>query len=667
MLVGVGGLMATEAGVASAQTSTASVLYVASGGNDQNGSNTCTSPSAPCATVIQALSQAGSGATIYVTGTIDEPDTATITSPVTIIGTATPGGPAVIDDTAASGSSVVYVPNPVTANLDDLTLTGGSYSLGAGINIANSGATVNVTDSTISGNTAPNAGGGIYNYGTVDVTDSTISGNIGSNGAGGIYNNNGKVNITDSTISGNDAGSGSGGGTYNYGTVDVTDSTISGNTAGGRGGGIANVGPANVTDSTISGNTAAGGGGGIVNFFGSLDYGHSVFAGNSCVFIAAASDTGGNVTDPASSTCASGSEPTSLTAADLGPLAYNGGPTETIALLVPHTGTNPAIGAVTTGCTATDQRGMPRPTSGCDAGAYQTGTYTPTVAAAPASQSINPGATATVTATLDISGSAAPAGFPVDFSVTGGPDSGQSAAAVTTSSGTATFTVANVGASGTDVISVTSPVAPGASAPGVVTAAAPVEVVVGAPPAFRSAATAYFPWLGADTTFHIQVTGTPTPTVTLTGALPQGLSFDPANDTITGRAGLFALGSHDVTLSAANGTGAPAVQTLDIVIGFAPFVLAPPQATFTVGRPGDLRVLAFAYPTAAITETGTLPAGISLADNGNGTARLSGTPAAGSTGRYPITVTATNPFGASARRVTIDVNGPPPRRHGHRD
>ena len=72
---------------AAAQAAAPATLYVSQGGLD---SGTCTSAS-PCATVSYALTQAASGATIKVSGTID--DHPVISHPVTI--TTWPGGPAV--------------------------------------------------------------------------------------------------------------------------------------------------------------------------------------------------------------------------------------------------------------------------------------------------------------------------------------------------------------------------------------------------------------------------------------------------------------------------------------------------------------------------------------------------------------------------------------------
>nr|WP_242030648.1 Calx-beta domain-containing protein [Coleofasciculus sp. FACHB-501] len=120
---------------------------------------------------------------------------------------------------------------------------------------------LSVTNSTISGNTALDWGGGITNYGTTSVTDSIISNNTAVYG-GGIYSEDGTISITNSTLSGNTAEA-EGGGIYTDGTINITNSTISSNTANEWGGGISNYGSNTVSNSTISGNTAGYDGGGI--------------------------------------------------------------------------------------------------------------------------------------------------------------------------------------------------------------------------------------------------------------------------------------------------------------------------------------------------------------------------------------------------------------------
>ena len=65
-------------------------------------------------------------------------------------------------------------------------------------------------------------------------------------------------------------------------------------------------------------------------------------------------------------------------------------------------------------------------------------------------------------------------------------------------------------------------------------------------------------------------------------------------------------------------------------------------------------------PTPSLTETGSLPSGVTFADNGNGTATLSGTPAASSGGIYSLTIKAHNGAGADASQsFTLTVNQAP--------
>ena len=58
--------------------------------------------------------------------------------------------------------------------------------------------------------------------------------------------------------------------------------------------------------------------------------------------------------------------------------------------------------------------------------------------------------------------------------------------------------------------------------------------------------------------------------------------------------------------------------------------------------PGTFTVTTTGSPTPAISETGALPSGVTFTDNGNGTATLAGTPAAGTAGSYPLTISAAN-------------------------
>ena len=321
-----------------------------------------------------------------------------------------------------------------TVSISNSSVTGNTAlgsNFGGGIN-NNFNGTLNVTNTVVSGNTAGGFGGGGINNndsGAATVTGSTISGNTAQNGGGISNNSGGSLTLTDSTVSGNTGTNTStpgGGGVLNNssGPMTITGSTISGNTSAGPGGGIANNsgGAMTVTNSTVSNNTstnASGGGGVYRNSIGAVSLTNVTVVGNSAPqggglrnnrgdspitllrSIVANSVSGGNCSGVISSlgnnlssdaTCnlvAAGDLPN--TNPQVAPLAANGGPTQTHALLAG----SPAINAGGAGCPppATDQRGVTRPQgAACEIGSFecQTGecagigaTPTPTPTGAP--------------------------------------------------------------------------------------------------------------------------------------------------------------------------------------------------------------------------------------------------------------------------------------------
>ena len=60
-----------------------------------------------------------------------------------------------------------------------------------------------------------------------------------------------------------------------------------------------------------------------------------------------------------------------------------------------------------------------------------------------------------------------------------------------------------------------------------------------------------------------------------------------------------------------------------------------------------------------MSHSGTLPAGVSFTNNGNGTATLAGTPTAASGGTYPVTFTASNTGGTTTQPFVLIVTGAP--------
>jgi hypothetical protein len=210
-------------------------------------------------------------------------------------------------------------------------------------------------------------GGAIFAYGN--------SGAIGGSGLGGALFNDGDIVITNCTITLNSAAGGSssgqvssisqligsafGGGIYNAAsafcaimnsTIATNSLIVSGDGLAGTPGYAAGSDIANTNGTVLLQNSLLAYGGTNGNSYGPItDQGYNISSDGTANLFGGASY---NFTDP-----------------QLAPLANNGGPTLTMALLP----TSPAIGLGTyIGAPATDQRGYPRPTtSAVDSGAYQ--------------------------------------------------------------------------------------------------------------------------------------------------------------------------------------------------------------------------------------------------------------------------------------------------------
>jgi hypothetical protein len=142
--------------------------------------------------------------------------------------------------------------------------SGKGYTDGGGIY---SSGMLEITNSTIDGNSVGGSGGGIYNVGVAIITSSTISGNFAGGGypdprpgfGGGISSNGtgATLTISNSTISGNsvlttDDGPGCGGGIGNSGSLHIANSTISGNSATNGGAICNNAAPLEIANSILN-------------------------------------------------------------------------------------------------------------------------------------------------------------------------------------------------------------------------------------------------------------------------------------------------------------------------------------------------------------------------------------------------------------------------------
>lgn len=241
---------------------------------------------------------------------------------------------------------------------------------------ADGGMFLNTSTGTVeSSRFVDNGSGGIGVFeGRLKVFRSTIGQNAGS---GLQLSSRSRTYLTETTIAGN-SGAGQGGGLFAYKAfLQLTNCTVSGNQAGDSGAMYVQQSRIVLRNTTVAGNSAVTGVGGIfVNPFrpGSITAFNSVLADNTGGVAGECSGrfrSGGyNLIEDATGCDIRGAS-TNLTGVDplLGPLADNGGPTETHALLAG----SPAIDAgnpVPARCPSSDQRGVAR-TGRCDIGAYE--------------------------------------------------------------------------------------------------------------------------------------------------------------------------------------------------------------------------------------------------------------------------------------------------------
>ncbi len=330
-------------------------------------------------------------------------------------------------NTGTCGGSI-YVPGTAQLTLTE-TRFNNNFSNSQGGAVCNWGL-AKISATLFTSNTASTFGGAIGNYGSLDVDRSLFMHNLGSINGGGI-DTTGALTVTNSNFVSNTVGF-RGGGINNYlgtltiiassfisntatlyggglandgGLTTVSSSTFRDNYAANYGGAIENTGILALTDSTVSGNRAKINGGGLYwSTAGGFTLLNDTFANNS------AGAQGGNIYTGGTYTAALGLKNTIVTAGSpnncdshiasqgynlesanscgwaatgdlvninprLGPLQNNGGTTWTHALLFG----SPAIDKGTnSGCPATDQRGVARPSDGnrdgsaiCDIGAYE--------------------------------------------------------------------------------------------------------------------------------------------------------------------------------------------------------------------------------------------------------------------------------------------------------
>jgi hypothetical protein len=233
---------------------------------------------------------------------------------------------------------------------------------------------LNIAKCILERNKSNASGGAIYNGVELTITDSTLSENVATFDGGGIFASGKSTVIMKSTLNGNIANR-TGGSIYNKTNMTISNSTLSGNASNDDGGGIYNLGGSTLTltNCTITANRADRDGDNFGDGGGVLSSGDGTGSGKVILFNTLVSGNfkglGSNTSDFKGPFDAS-SGINIFGGVPLGPLANNGGPTQTHALLPG----SPAINAGnnTTGVATTDQRGLPRIVDGTvDIGAFE--------------------------------------------------------------------------------------------------------------------------------------------------------------------------------------------------------------------------------------------------------------------------------------------------------
>jgi DNA-binding beta-propeller fold protein YncE len=160
--------------------------------------------------------------------------------------------------------------------------------------------------------------------------------------------------------------------------------------------------------------------------------------------------------------------------------------------------------------------------------------------------------------------------------------------------------------------------------------------------------------------FYIDA-GQPVPNFTETGPLPPGVTMDDSGG-LSGTPAQGSAGVYPITVTASNGIAPDYSIPFTLTVVDVPTITSADQAVFFTGEVHDFTVTAVGISSPTFTESGALPAGVSLSSSGV----LSGTPAAGSAARYPVTITATGSEGTTTQAFTIlvDVPGAPPAAGG---
>ena len=115
---------------------------------------------------------------------------------------------------------------------------------------------------------------------------------------------------------------------------------------------------------------------------------------------------------------------------------------------------------------------------------------------------------------------------------------------------------------------------------------------------------------GSAGSFTVTTSGSPTPSISETGALPSGVTFTDNGDgtaTLAGTPAAGTGGTYPISIDAGNGISPDGTQTFTLTVDEAPSITSGDSATFSEGDPGSSTITTTGFPTASLSESGTLP------------------------------------------------------------
>lgn len=164
--------------------------------------------------------------------------------------------------------------------------------------------------------------------------------------------------------------------------------------------------------------------------------------------------------------------------------------------------------------------------------------------------------------------------------------------------------------------------------------------------------------VGASFNFTVTTCTTAIPTFK-SAHLPSGLTLMSNGDgtaTISGKPGAHDAGIYNATITAEVAGQTPAVQTLAVTVDNTPVFTTKSVYRAVSGTAfSDHIATRYGYPIPSIASGSTLPSGVVLTDNHNGTATLGGDPGPTTGGTYPLAITANTGLSSSTQNFVLTV------------